>query len=65
MTEATYKWKHLIRGLFTVSQAESITIMVGNVAASRHGTGEVAKSLPLISKTLGRGGGDLVWAFET
>jgi predicted Ser/Thr protein kinase len=37
--------------LLTVSEGKSITIMMRNVAAGRHGTGEVAESLPLISKT--------------
>jgi hypothetical protein len=33
MTKATYKRKHLIGGLFTVLKGESMTVMVGSLAA--------------------------------
>jgi hypothetical protein len=33
MTRATYKTKHLIGGLLTVSEGESMTIMAGTIAA--------------------------------
>jgi hypothetical protein len=44
MTKATYRRKHLIGSLITVSEGESIIIMTGSVTG-RHSTGAVAKSL--------------------
>lgn len=35
MTEATYKRKHLIRDLLTVSEGESMIIMVESMAVGR------------------------------
>lgn len=41
MTEATYKWKHLIGGLLSF-RGESMTIMVGN---GLHHAGAITESL--------------------
>jgi len=35
MTKATYKGQHLIIGFLAVSERESMTIMVGSMAARR------------------------------
>ena len=44
------KRKHLIVGLFTVSEGETMTIVVGRIAAGKHGTRAIAKSLVLSRK---------------
>lgn len=57
-------FKHLIGDLFTVSELESMTMMVGSTAAGRHAAGAVAESSQLIysleAERLGPAG-----AFET
>lgn len=54
MTRETYTRKHLIGGLVTVSEGESIAIMAGGMAADRqidrHDPGAVAESLQEIHK---------------
>jgi hypothetical protein len=60
---ATLKRRHLIGGLVTVSEAWSLIIKAGSIAADRNGAGEVVESYILIynqRKNLG-----LVWAFKT
>lgn len=53
MTKATYKRKTSSWGLLTISEGESMTIIVGNkaVVGSRHRTGAVAESLHLDPQT--------------
>ena len=45
MIWATCKRKHLVGGLLTVSEGESVAIMARRKAASRHGTGATDKRL--------------------
>lgn len=35
MTRSNFKGRHLIRGLLTVPEVESVTVMVGRVVAGR------------------------------
>lgn len=55
MTEATYKWKHLIGGLLIVLGGESMTIMVEN---RQHHPGAITESsLTSDPRARGFGGG--------
>jgi hypothetical protein len=36
MTKASYKRKHLIRGLLIVSEGESMPVMTGSMIAGQH-----------------------------
>ena len=65
MTKATYKRKHLIGSLLTVSEGESMTIMAGSMGEGRrHGAGAVAKHLHLIH-IRGRERMGAAWTFKT
>lgn len=46
MSKSTYKRKHFIGGLLTVSEGES-TITAENMAAGRYGPGAAAESLKI------------------
>jgi hypothetical protein len=73
------KGMHLVEGLLTVSGAQSMIIMVGNIVAGKREAGEVAGMICKLTsdlqvadrQTRGSGGeGDitlfcLVWTFET
>lgn len=56
MIKATYKIKHVIGDLPTVSEGESIVILVGIMVAgrqtyaSRHGAGAITERLHLLHK---------------
>ena len=50
MIKATYKRKHLIGGLFTVTEGEAMSIIPQNMVESRHSAGVVAERLHLDSQ---------------
>lgn len=47
MTKTTFITSHLIGGLLTVSEAQSVTVTADSMAAGRNDTREVAESFNL------------------
>ena len=51
MTKATYKRKHLI-SLLTVSESESLTVMVGSMTAGRQAGRQAWHSIEAVAESL-------------